>query len=482
MGIVTRFPPSPTGFMHIGNARTALFNWLYARHHGGKFVVRIEDTDRKRHSEEAVEAIIRGLEWLELDVDGEITSQFANITRHGDIAQKLLDEGKAYHCYCSPEELDEMRVKARAEGKQSFYDRRWRDKDASDAPEGIKPVIRIKAPLDGASTVNDKVQGDVTVQNENLDDFIIMRSDGTPTYMLSVVVDDHDMGVTHIIRGDDHLNNLFRQKIIFDALGWELPEFAHLPLIHGPDGGKFSKRHGATSVEEYRDMGYLPEAMRNYLLRLGWGHGDDEIISTAQAIEWFGFDGIGKSAARFDFAKLESLNAHYMSEIENERLLTLAAPFFEQRHNITLNDIARQRIIAGIDELKERTKTLLQFVDEAVFYAKELPFTYDEKAQKNLNPDSITVLRALEEAFKEQTMLTSEIVEQCCREVADKLKDGKLGKVAMPLRAALTGTSVSPSIFHAAAILGSEETCTRIQAAINWVSNINEENKLASTN
>ncbi len=482
MGIVTRFPPSPTGFMHIGNARTALFNWLYARHSGGKFVVRIEDTDRKRHSEEAVQAIIRGLEWLELDVDGEITSQFANLERHAQVAQNLLDEGKAYHCYCSPDELDEMRKTARQEGKQSFYDRRWRDKGASDEPDGIKPVVRIKAPLEGASTINDKVQGEVTVQNENLDDFIIMRSDGTPTYMLSVVVDDHDMGVTHILRGDDHLNNTFRQKIIFDAMGWSLPEFAHLPLIHGADGAKFSKRHGATSVEEYRDMGYLPEAMRNYLLRLGWGHGDDEIISTEQAIEWFGFDGMGKSASRFDYAKLESLNAHYMTHIDNDRLMGFVAPFFKERHDIELNEQSTQRIIEGIDELKDRAKTLLQFVDEAAFYAKELPLDYDEKAQKNLSVDAIEVLSALEGKFKAQKQLDSETVEQCCREVADTLKDGKLGKVMMPLRAAVTGTSVSPSVFHAVAILGANETCARIQSAINWIQNTCDGNKLASTN
>jgi glutamyl-tRNA synthetase len=312
MNVVTRFPPSPTGMMHIGSARTALFNWLYAKRHGGKMLFRIEDTDRARHSEEAVVSLINAMKWLELDWQGEIVSQFERRERHAQVARELLAKGEAYHCYCSPEELEAMRVKAKAEGRPTFYDRRWRDSTES-PPPGIKPVIRIKAPLDGASTVHDRVQGDVTVASEQLDDMIILRSDGTPTYMLAVVVDDHDMGVTHVIRGDDHLNNTFRQNIIYDAMGWQKPVYAHLPLILGPDGTKMSKRHGAASVEEYRDMGYLPEAMRNYLLRLGWGHGDEEIIPTERAIELFDLEGIGRSPARFDFAKLESVNAHYMA-------------------------------------------------------------------------------------------------------------------------------------------------------------------------
>ncbi len=462
MSVVTRFPPSPTGFMHIGNARTALFNWLFARHHGGKFVVRIEDTDRKRHSEEAVEAIIRSLEWLELDWDGEIVSQFSQAERHKEVAAQLVKEGKAYYCYCSPEELQEMRDKAKAEGKPTFYDRRWRDRDPADAPKDIEPVVRIKAPLEGASTIEDHVQGSVTVTHDNLDDFIILRSDGSPTYMLSVVVDDFDMGITHILRGDDHLNNAFRQKVIFNAMEWDVPEFAHLPLIHGPDGGKFSKRHGATSVEEYRDMGYLPEAMRNYLLRLGWGHGDDEIIPTAQAIEWFNLEGIGKAAAKFDFAKLESLNAHYMNEADNTRLIELATPFFDGE----LSDTAKERLMQGADELKERAKTLIQFAQEGAFYAKELPFDYNEKAQKTLE-DAADVLEALKTALENLDDFSAESIQDTCKKIADDLKEGKLGKVAMPLRAALTGTTVSPSIFHACAILGREETCARLQASID---------------
>ncbi len=468
MSVVTRFPPSPTGFMHIGNARTALFNWLFARHHGGKFLVRIEDTDRKRHSEEAVTAIIRGLEWLGLDHDGEIISQFSKQERHVEVAQQLLKEGKAYYCYCSTEELDEMRVKARADGKPTFYDRRWRDASPFAVPKDIKPVVRIKAPLKGTSTIEDHVQGSVTLNSEQLDDFIILRSDGSPTYMLSVVVDDFDMGVTHIIRGDDHLNNAFRQKIIYNAMEWDVPEFCHCPLIHGPDGGKFSKRHGATSVEEYKDMGYLPEAMRNYLLRLGWGHGDEEIIPTDKAIKLFDLKGIGKAPSKFDFAKLESLNAHYIKEADSETLLDLAAPFYKEHHNIEISQLSRARILAGIDELKSRAKTLLQFVDESVFYAKSTPFSYDEKAKKLITgEEAVEILRAILDSAKALDIFTSGNIQALCKAIADEHKSGKLGKVAMPLRAALTGTTVSPSIFHVAEILGKEETCTRIQCALD---------------
>ncbi len=465
MTVVTRFPPSPTGFMHIGNARTALFNYLYARANGGKFVVRIEDTDRKRHNEDAVDAIMRALEWLELDHDGEVTSQFANQARHTQIAQELLDKGQAYKCYCSPEELQEMRAKAKEEGHKTFYDRRWRDADSSTAPEGIEPVIRIKAPLEGATTIHDKVQGEVTVQNDQLDDFIILRSDSSPTYMLSVVVDDHDMGVTHVMRGDDHLNNTFRQIIIFNAMNWEVPEFAHNPLIHGPDGGKFSKRHGAQSVEEYRDMGYLPEAMCNYLLRLGWGHGDDEYIPRDQALEWFDFEGMGKAAANFDFAKLESLNAEYIKNASAQRLLEQSAPFFKSRHDLTLSDIAKERITAHIEELQSRAKTLLQFTDEAAFYAKTIPFEYGEKAQNLINGGQ-DKLQALHKKLSDLEDFTSDTIMQACKDIADDIAEGKLGKVAMPLRAAITGTTVSPSIFHACEILGKEESLARLNAAI----------------
>ncbi len=464
MTVVTRFPPSPTGFMHIGNARTALYNWLFARHHGGKFLLRIEDTDRTRHSEEAVGVIMEGMKWLELDWDGDVVSQFAGREHHADIARQLVEKGQAYYCYCSPEELEDMRNKAKEEGTSSFYDRRWRTRDISEAPEGIKPVIRIKAPIDGATTIEDKVQGSVTVKNDTLDDFIILRSDGTPTYMLSVVVDDHDMGVTHILRGDDHLNNAFRQKIIYDAMGWDTPVFAHLPLIHGPDGGKFSKRHGATSVDEYKDMGYLPEAMRNYLLRLGWSHGDDEIIPTEKALEWFNIESIGKSPARFDFAKLDSINTHYIAHSTNEYLLDAIAPLFADKYQIDIktNDTFMHRLGACMDELKSRAKTLNQLVDEAAFLVKSIPYDFDEKAFNILSDGSIQVLEAIYNQVQSLDKLTNDNVQELCKSVASDFADGKLGKVAMPLRAALTGTTVSPSIFHAAEILGKDEVLERL--------------------
>ncbi len=466
MTVVTRFPPSPTGFMHIGNARTALFNWLYARHNNGKFVVRIEDTDRKRHSEEAVTAIMDSLEWLGLDYNGEVVSQFSCAERHVEIAKQLIDSGHAYYCYCSPEELAEMREKARIDGKKTFYDRRWRDADTSQAPKDIKPVIRIKAPTGGSTTINDKVQGVVTVPNDQLDDFIILRSDGTPTYMLSVVVDDHDMAITHILRGDDHLNNTFRQKIIFDALGWEVPVYAHLPLIHGSDGGKFSKRHGAQGVHEFKEMGYLPKALINYLLRLGWSHGDDEIISREQAIEWFSLENIGKSPSKFDFTKLDSLNAYYINEATADELINQSADFYQKRHNIIVDDLGRARITKGIDELKSRAKTLLQFVDASAFYAKQTPLSFDEKALKTLD-GADDVLLALKTEFEAMEEFNADNIQAICKSIADNYMNGKLGKVAMPLRAALTGTTVSPSIFHAAEILGKEETCARIQNVLD---------------
>lgn len=461
MSVVTRFPPSPTGFMHIGNARTALFNWLYARAKGGKFVVRIEDTDRKRHSEEAVEAIMEGLEWLGLEFDGEVTSQFSRLDRHTEVAMEMIKNGQAYYCYCSPEELESMRETAKTEGKKTFYDRRWRDADPATAPKDIKPVVRIKAPIDGKTTIKDHVQGDVTVPNDQLDDFIILRSDGTPTYMLSVVVDDHDMDITHVIRGDDHLNNTFRQKIIFDAMGWEVPQFAHLPLIHGQDGGKFSKRHGAEGLQDYKALGFLPDAIFNYLLRLGWSHGDDEIISREQALKWFDLNAIGKAPAKFDLAKLENLNTHYIGIADADYLIEQAAPFYP----VELTSLAKTRIMAHIDELKSRAKTLVQFANESAFYAKTIPLDFDEKATNTLEGAN-QILESLLKALEETQEFTSEHIQSACKTIADELTDGKLGKVAMPLRAALTGTTVSPSIFHAAEILGKAETCARIQAVI----------------
>lgn len=472
MTVVTRFPPSPTGFMHIGNARTALYNWLYASHHGGKMLFRIEDTDRARHSEEAVVTLINDLKWLGLDWDGDIVSQFEQRDHHAAIARQLLEKGLAYKCYCTPDELAEMREKARKEGAKTSYDRRWRDRDSSEAPAGIEPVIRIKAPLSGETIIKDHVQGEVRVANDQLDDFIILRSDGTPTYMLSVVVDDHDMGVTHVIRGDDHLNNTFRQNIIYEAMGWQIPEYAHLPLILGPDGAKMSKRHGAASVEEYQKLGYLPEALCNYLLRLGWSHGDEEIISRDQAIEWFDLDHVQKSAARFDFAKLESLNAHYLKEADNNRLLDLVMPFLKEKHELDISDNkeVKRRLLAAMTELKDRAKTLIQIADEAAFFAKTMPYSFDEKAEKIL-VDASDILQALKSRLSNLKPFESAAIELACREIAEKLAGGKLGKVAMPLRAALTGTTVSPSVFHAAEILGHEETLARLEYTIGKYSN-----------
>ena len=462
MSIVTRFPPSPTGLMHIGTGRTLLYNWLFARRNKGKVVFRIEDTDRERYDPRHVDALINGVKWLGLDYDGDVISQYERRDRHADVAQELLKAGKAYYCYCSPEELDAMREKAKAEGKPTFYDRRWRDSTAT-PPDGVKPVIRIKAPLTGETTVPDRVQGDVTVNNEQLDDMIILRSDGTPVYMLAVVVDDHDMGVTHVIRGDDHLNNTFRQNLIYDAMGWTKPEYAHLPLILGPDGAKMSKRHGAASVEEYRDMGYLPEAMRNYLLRLGWSHGDDEIISTEQALEWFDLDHIVKSPARFDYDKLNFLNAHYMKEADDARLLALTEPFFKEPPS----DVVRARLIAAMPELKTRSPTLAALALDADLYVKNAPFPMDEKAQKILSGEGAhEAIAALIEKFEVISDFKKLSIEQACRDLAEALFGGKLGKVMMPLRAALAGTDKSPGISNAAEILGKEETLKRLKGAL----------------
>jgi glutamyl-tRNA synthetase len=453
--------------MHIGTARTALLNWLFARHHKGKFHIRIEDTDRARHSEEAVLAILNGMKWLELEWDGEVVSQHEQLNRHKEIAQKLIDEGKAYYCYASPEELEQMRVEARSAGKTVAYDKRWRDKSESEAPANIKPVIRIKAPLDGESKIFDHVQGEVTVKNENLDDFVLLRSDGTPTYMLSVVVDDHDMGITHVIRGDDHLNNAFRQKVIIEALGWDVPEYAHVPLIMGPDGKKLSKRHGAASVEEYKDMGYLPEAMRNYLLRLGWSHGDDEIISTDQAISWFNLENLGKAAARFDFDKLESINSHYLTKTDDEKLIELIDPYMHSRHELAIDELAKSRLLTGMSELKERSKNLLQLTDEAAFYCKKIPYEFDEKAQALIIDSKDNILPELCHKLSTLENFKADDIQDICKEIAQEHCEGKLGKVAMPFRACLTGTTTSPSIFHAAEILGKKESIDRINAALS---------------
>lgn len=461
MTVVTRFAPSPTGFLHIGGARTALFNWLFARRHGGTFLLRIEDTDRARSTREAVEAILDGMSWLGLDWDGEAISQFARRDRHAEVAHRMLAEGTAYRCYATPAELEEMREAQRAAGQPVRYDGRWRGRDPSEAPAGIDPVIRLKAPQTGETVVRDHVQGEVRVQNAQLDDLVLLRADGTPTYLLAVVVDDHDMGVTHVVRGDDHLTNTFRQIQIYNAMGWSLPEFAHIPLIHGPDGAKLSKRHGALGIEAYRDMGYLPEAVRNYLLRLGWGHGDDEIISTGQAVEWFGLDGIGRSPSRIDFARLDNLNAHYLREAEDARLVGLIVPRIEATLGRTVGEDGRALLLRAMPGLKPRSKTLVELAESAMFFVADRPLTPTDKAREQLDGPGLDTLRGLHAVLAAVPAWTAPALEEATRAFADE-RGLKLGKVAQPLRAALTGSTVSPPVFDVAEILGREEALARI--------------------
>lgn len=463
MTVVTRFAPSPTGYLHLGGARTALFNWLYARHHGGSFRLRIEDTDRERSTEAAIGQIIDGMTWLGLDWDGETVYQFSRAERHAAIAQELLDAGKAYHCYCSPEELQAMREKARAEGRPVRYDGTWRDRDPGDAPAGVPPVVRFRAPREGETVVDDGVQGPVRVANEQLDDMVLLRADGTPTYMLSVVVDDHDMGVTDAIRGDDHLTNAARQSQLFRAIGWEPPRFAHIPLIHGADGAKLSKRHGAVAVGEYQHMGVLPETMRNYLLRLGWSHGDDEIISTEQAIEWFGLKAIGRSAARFDQDKLLNLNGHYIREADDERLVELCLPLIAKELGSAPGETGLKQFLSLMPELKPRAKTLIEVVENSMFLFSSRPLSPNDKAAKILNENARAMLGALL-ARLDGVAWDKDALEAAVRAFAEEA-DLKLGKVAQPLRAALTGSNVSPGIFDVMVVLGQDETLGRIQDA-----------------
>ena len=464
MSVVTRFAPSPTGDLHIGGARTALFNWLYARHNGGRFVLRIEDTDRKRSTPDAIEAILSGLRWLELDWDGEVVHQFARAARHAEVARHLLAEGKAYFCYCTPEELEAMRQQARAEGRRMLYDGRWRDRDPAEAPAGVEPVVRFKAPRGGDTRIDDLVQGPVTVANDQMDDMVLLRANGTPTYMLSVVVDDHDMEVTHVIRGDDHLTNAFRQFHLYEALGWEVPAFAHIPLIHGPDGAKLSKRHGALGVEAYRDMGYLPEALRNYLLRLGWSHGDEEIISTEQAIEWFDLDAVGKAAARFDFAKLDNLNGHYIRAVDDGRLLDLLCPALKAMLDKPVDDAGRRRLRDALPGLKPRAETLQALAENAAFYLRAAPLPMTDKAAKLLTPEAREYLDQLQGALAEEDDWSEAALEAAVREFAGS-RALKLGAIAQPLRAVLTGSTASPGLFEVMAVLGRAECLNRLAAA-----------------
>jgi glutamyl-tRNA synthetase len=477
MSVVVRFAPSPTGFLHIGGARTALFNWLFARHHGGIFCLRIEDTDRTRSTPEAVAAIIDGLDWLGLSWDGEIVYQSARSSRHAKIARQLLAQGRAYYCYCTPAELEAMRERARAERRSVRYDGTWRDRDPAEAPPGVSPVIRLKAPQQGSTTIRDRVQGDVTVSNTELDDLIILRADGSPTYNLSVVVDDHDMAITDVIRGDDHLNNAFRQTQIYQALDWPIPEFAHVPLIHGPDGTKMSKRHGAVGIDAYRDLGYLPEALRNYLLRLGWSHGDDEIISTEQAIKWFDLDAVGRAPARFDFAKLDNLDGHYIRISEDDRLSDLVGQRLEKMLGRPLSEPHRARLLRAMPELKLRPKTLAELAANAVFLVRSRPIPLDERSAALLSKDNVVGnsrdllleaarrLEPLEKAAWDSTALTKTRLSNTLRDLA-KERNVNFGVLAQALRAALTGSLASPGIFEVMCFLGREETLGRIADAV----------------
>jgi len=465
MTVVTRFAPSPTGYLHIGGARTALFNWLFARHHGGKYLLRIEDTDRARSTVPAIEAILDGLSWLGLDWDGDVTYQFARAERHAEVARQMLAAGKAYHCYASPQELDEMRAAQKRAGVPMRYDGRWRGRDPKEAPPGVAPVVRLKAPQGGRTVIQDAVQGEVAVENAQLDDMILLRADGTPTYMLAVVVDDHDMGVTHVIRGDDHLNNAFRQLQIIKAMGWPEPVYAHIPLIHGPDGAKLSKRHGALGVDAYRDMGFLPAALRNYLLRLGWGHGDDEIIPTAQAIEWFDLRGVGRAASRFDMAKLTNLNAHYLRETPDAELLPLVLPRIEAKIGGKVDPDGLARLERGMNGVKQRSRTLVELAGNLEFYARSgAPEIADDKARAQLTPDARALLGKLAPALEGENDWSEPAMEAAIRRFAEA-QGVKLGQVAQPLRVALSGSTASPGIFEVLSVLGPAETKRRLLAA-----------------
>ncbi len=499
-----RFAPSPTGYLHIGGARTALFNWLYAKGRGGTFLLRIEDTDRERNNAAAVDAILDGLRWLGLDWEGEAVSQFARADRHREVAHELLKRGAAYHCYASPEEINAAREAAKAEGRPQIFLSPWRDRDPKDAPKDVKPAIRLKAPRDGETIVEDHVQGRVTFPNKDLDDLIILRSDGNPTYNLAVVVDDHDMGITHVIRGVDHLTNTARQTQIYNAMGWSVPDFAHVPLIHGADGAKLSKRHGAQGMEEYRSMGYLPVALRNYLVRLGWSHGDDEIMSTDQLLAWFDIDDINKSAARFDFKKLDDLNGHYIRQSNDAELLArikdmlphldFAAlraleidPKAPARTDIALaGEVAAQvpgvdtgkdlaarfeaagwdKLAAALPSLKERAKTLAELIQGALYLVAARPLQLDAKAAKLIDADAKATLSALLSRFEAAPSWTALELEAIVRTYAEET-GAKLGKVAQPLRAALTGRSVSPPVFDVMAVLGRAESAARIADCTN---------------
>ncbi len=462
MTVRARFAPSPTGLLHIGSARTALFNYLFARHHGGEFLLRIEDTDRERSTDAATRIIIEGLEWLGITPDQPPIFQSTRLARHAEIARQMLAAGHAYRCYCTADELRQMREQALAEGRSPRYDGRWRDRDPAEAPPGVAPAIRLKAPRDGDTVVEDLVQGPVRVANAELDDMIILRSDGTPTYNHSVVVDDHDMGITHVIRGDDHLTNTFRQVQIYQAMGWDLPHFAHIPLIHGADGAKLSKRHGAVSVLEFREQGYLPEALCNYLVRLGWGHGDAEVLNRDEAIRLFDLDGVGRAPSRMDYAKLTNLNGHYIRHADDDRLTREVLERLAHRADLALGSRAADRIRALMPALKERAKTLVELADAAAFLARPLPLPMEPKAAALLTPEARLMLRDVSSALA-ATEFTQLAIDTTLRAFAEA-SGRKLGQVAQPLRAALTGSTASPGIDATLAALGKDEVLARLAA------------------
>lgn len=465
MTVRTRFAPSPTGLLHIGNARAALFNYLFARHHGGQFLLRIEDTDRERSTQHAVDVILDGLDWMGLNPDEPPVYQSTRQERHAAVALELLNSGHAYKCFCTQDELKQMREQAQAEGRPPRYNGMWRDRDPGEAPEGAAYTVRLRAPQDGETVVNDLVQGEIRVANAEMDDMIILRGDGTPTYLHAVVCDDHDMAVTHVIRGDDHMTNTFRQSQIYAAMGWERPLFAHLPLIHGPDGAKLSKRHGAQSVVEFREQGFLPEALNNYLLRLGWGHGDAEVLARDEQIRLFDLDGVGRSASRMDYTKLTHLNGVWLRQADDDRLTADVLARLQDREGVVLDTVARTRIRALMGGLKERARTLVDLADSAAFLARQVPLPMDAKASSLLTPDAREILRGLSHALAPVEPFEAAEIDAALRRFAEA-EGRKLGQVAQPLRAALTGSSMSPGIDATAAALGRDEVMARIGAAI----------------
>ena len=467
MKIVTRFAPSPTGNLHIGSARTALFNWLFAKNTKGKFLLRIEDTDKIRSTKESINKILDGLKWLDINWDDKIVYQSLNQQRHTQVAEDLLEKGLAYKCFCSEDDLKKMREEAKILKKPFRYNRTWRDKDAKDAPKDINPVIRIKAPIEGESIIDDIIQGSITVSNEEMDDFIIMRSDGTPTYMLSVVVDDHDMNITHIVRGHDHLTNTFRQNIIYKSMGWDAPKTAHIPLIHGSDGSKMSKRHGAIDVEEYKNNGILPDALINYMLRLGWSHGDDEIISLKNAIKWFKLEKIGKSPAKFDNDKLISVNSHYIKELDNNKIIVFLKTYYEKKYKIKFDKDSTERLSLGLEDIKSRSRDLIQLAEMSLFYCSKFPISISKKADKYIKKVDKNIFKDLLEALKViENNFTKQEIEKIIANFLSK-KGLKLSDIIQYIRAMITGLDVSPRIYDIMEILGFVEIKKRIEYFIN---------------